>query len=170
MPTLIDRHGVRDDRFVSFVGHDTSYVPGSAVLLPLGEWRERRERWLAHGGPIGVVLGPADDPLVLREDIDRLALIAVEFPSFNDGRGYSTARIVRGRLGYRGELRATGDVMRDVLFLLARCGFDSFALRDDQDLADALEAFADFSETYQAAADGRALFERRDGDAQRRAA
>jgi uncharacterized protein (DUF934 family) len=80
-------------------------------------------------------------------------MVAVHFPKFNDGRGYSSARLLRERLGFAGELRAVGDVLRDQLFLLARCGFDSFALRADQDPASALSAFKDFSVRYQAATD-----------------
>ena len=72
----------------------------------------------------------------------------MHFPAFTDGRGYSTARLLRQRYGFAGELRAFGDILRDQLFELARCGFDSFVLRDDQDADDALRAFDDFSETY----------------------
>jgi uncharacterized protein (DUF934 family) len=80
-------------------------------------------------------------------------LIAIDFPTFVDGRGYSSARLVRERLGYRGELRAVGDILRDQVFYLLRCGFDSLLLREDQDVDAALAAFGDFIEVYQRAVD-----------------
>ena len=84
---------------------------------------------------------------------NRLTLIAVEFPAFTDGRGYSTATLLRERYGYTGELRAVGDVLRDQIFLMSRSGFTTFALRDDQSVDKALAAFNDFSSYYQHAAD-----------------
>ena len=77
-------------------------------------------------------------------------MIAVNFPKFTDGRGYSIARLLRERCGYKGELRAIGDVLRDHLLFMALCGFDAYALRDDQDPQEALAAFEDFTEAYQA--------------------
>ena len=85
----------------------------------------------------------------------------MHFPAFTDGRGYSTARLLRQRYGFKGELRAFGDILHDQLYELGRCGFDSFALREDQDPVEALRAFDEFSESYQAAADGGALFAHR---------
>ena len=163
MPTLIDRTGVRADDWTLFDG-DASALPADAkVLLPLDAWREYRDAWLARGTPVGVILGPADDPFVLKDDLAKLSLIAVRFPHFTDGRGYSIARQLRQRLGYTGALRAVGDVLRDQLFLLARCGFDTFALRDDQDPRAALAAFGDFDVRYQSGVDEPVpLFRRRD--------
>ena len=128
------------------------------VIVPLVVWCEQRAALNDRNGLTGVWLAPADEP---SEIGDLPPLIAVHFPAFTDGRGYSTARLLRQRYGFAGELRAFGDVLRDQLFELARCGFDSFVLRDDQDANDALRAFDDFSETYQAAADRGPLFDRR---------
>jgi uncharacterized protein (DUF934 family) len=136
-------------------------APGEHLVVPLAVWRDQCTALLARTGPVGVWLGPADDPAALFAGCPLPELIAVHFPSFTDGRGFSTARLLRERHGFRGELRAIGDVIRDTLFDLARCGFDAFALRDDQKVEDALKAFDDFSEAYQAAADRTALFERR---------
>ena len=80
-------------------------------------------------------------------------MVAIAFPVFTDGRGYSLARLVRERLGFRGELRAVGDVQRDQIFYLLRCGFDAFALGAGKQLDEALGAFEDFTEAYQAGAD-----------------
>jgi uncharacterized protein (DUF934 family) len=79
-------------------------------------------------------------------------VIAVNFPKFTDGRGFSAARLLRERYGYQGELRAIGDVLRDQLQELERCGFDAFLLRADQDVQSALHAFADLSDQYQTSA------------------
>jgi len=142
----------------------------AAVLVPLALWHEHRDVLLerrAAGARLGVQLAPDDDPAGLATDLatnlTRIALIAVEFPQFTDGRGYSTARLLRERHGYRGELRAVGDVQRDQLFYMVRCGFDAFVLRADKDPVKALSAYHDFSEAYQAAVDQPVpLFRRRD--------
>jgi uncharacterized protein (DUF934 family) len=96
---------------------------------------------------------PQDDPLVLRDRLRELKLIAIEFPRATDGRGYSLARIIRERLGWRGDLRAVGDVQIDQLSFLARCGFSSAALRADQDARLALGALKTLPDAYQSAAD-----------------
>jgi uncharacterized protein (DUF934 family) len=162
MTHLIHRSGVLQDTWVRFSG-DAAQIPhGADVLLPLDEWRERSAVWEARGGRIGVLLSPTDDPFALAADFDRLSLIALEFPRFTDGRAYSSARILRERLGWTGELRAVGDVLRDQLFLMARCGFSSFALRADQNPLAALASFKAFSVRYQACVEEPApLFRRR---------
>lgn len=123
------------------------------VLVSLAVWKASRADLLRRTGRTGVILESADDPAALAADVASLPLIAVRFPKFADGRGYSTGRLLRERYKFSGELRAIGDVLRDHLSLMERCGFDSFLLRDDQDPAVALAAFGDFSETYQASAE-----------------
>lgn len=102
-----------------------------------------------------VRIEPGDDARLLLPFLDRLALIEVNFPSFGDGRGYSSARILR-EAGYTGELRAVGDVAVDQLSHMRRCGFDSFAPDQRLDEEDAMRAFATWEHVYQAAADRRA--------------
>ncbi len=125
-------------------------------IVPLAMWQEQRAQLTMHknerSGRNGVLLENTEDPRTLAADFDKLALIAVRFPKFTDGRGYSIARLLR-RLGWKGELRAVGDVLRDQLFYMTRCGFDAFALREDQDAQAALTAFSDFSAPYQPAID-----------------
>jgi uncharacterized protein (DUF934 family) len=107
-------------------------------------------------------LEPADDPAAFAHRLGAVSRVEVNFPNFTDGRGYSIARLLRARYGYGGELRAVGDVQRDQLFNLARCGFNAFLLRKDEDADEALAAFDDFSETYQASVDQpQPLFRRR---------
>jgi uncharacterized protein (DUF934 family) len=129
-------------------------LPASGkVIVPLTIWRASREQLLARPDGVGVCLGPTDDPGEIAADLRHLKVIAIHFKTFNDGRGYSTARLLRERYGWRGELRAVGDVLRDQIFYLARCGFDAFELQDGQDVDAVIAAFHDFSERYQAAVD-----------------
>src|SRR5205085_11558437 len=97
-------------------GDDLATLPAGPIVVPLGIWKSRREELLARATPVGVWLAPADDPADLAADAAALPLVAVQFPKFTDGRGYSTAVLLRTRYGYRGELRAFGDVGRDQLF------------------------------------------------------
>lgn len=120
------------------------------VIVPLALWLARREDFLAPPGKLGVWLDANEGPEALAGDVERFPLIAVNFPKFGDGRGYSIARLLRERHGFRGELRAIGDVLHDHLFFMAQCGFDAFALREDQDAQEALSSgFDAFSDSYQ---------------------
>lgn len=118
------------------------------VILPLAVYLESKPS--ARTGRTAVWLAPDQDPAVLGDRLSVLALIAVDFPAFADGRGYSIARLLRERLGFEGELRAVGDVLRDQLSYMAQVGFDAFAVRADRDAAQALAGLDDFSEQYQA--------------------
>src|SRR5687768_16265904 len=95
-------------------------------------------------------LEPGDEPAAFAGELGRAARVEVNFPKFGDGRGFSTARLLRERHGYKGELRAVGQITRDHLFFLESVGFDAFELREGEDAAEALAAFDDFSESYQA--------------------
>jgi uncharacterized protein (DUF934 family) len=119
------------------------------VIVPLALWIERRHDLLAHPGRLGVWLDSHEDPAAIAAELERFALVAVNFPKFGDGRGYSIARLLRERFRYAGELRAIGEVARDLLFYMAACGFDAFALREGESVDEALAAFSDFSESYQ---------------------
>ena len=133
----------------------------SGVLIPLALWREHDER-LAETCSFGVVLAADEDCGALAGQLDRIPVVAIQFARFADGRGYSSARLLRGRYRYRGELRAIGEVLIDQLFYMKRVGFDAFELRADQDPAVALKAFGTFSECYQAAVEpALPLFRRR---------
>jgi uncharacterized protein (DUF934 family) len=161
MPSRLIRGGhVADDDFVLLAlaeGEDAARValPAGPLIVPLALWNARREELLARPAPVGVRLGPADDPDALRDDLPRLALVAIDFPKFTDGRGYSLAYRLRRRLGFKGELRAIGDVQRDQLFYLSRSGFDAFVLKEGLDAQAALASLGDFAATYQGAGDGR---------------
>jgi uncharacterized protein (DUF934 family) len=97
----------------------------------------------------GVVIGPTDDVRLLAPCLARLALIVVHFEKNGDGRGFSQAQVLRQQLGYQGELRASGAIKRDHIFLLARCGFDAFDLDPGEDALAALAQLGRFSVAYQ---------------------
>jgi len=119
------------------------------VIVPLALWLERREALRARAGRVGIALNGDDEPAAIAGDLHRFGVVSVDFPKFTDGRGCSLSRLLRERYGYRGELRATGDILRDHLYFLAGCGFDSFVLRDGEDPQEALAAFGAFSDAYQ---------------------
>ncbi len=151
MATLIKNKRIAPDNWQLLEAGSTVAQIGD-WLVPFAVWNEQRAQLAQRSGNTGVLLENTDDPRALTADFDKLALIAVRFPKFTDGRGYSMARLLR-RLGWTGELRAVGDVLRDQLFFMTRCGFDAFALRADQDAQVALSAFGDFSAPYQPAID-----------------
>jgi uncharacterized protein (DUF934 family) len=143
---------VTDDPWTAV--EDGATVPeGGDVIVSLERWREEAEALRGRTGRVGVRVPGDADPDALAPLVDGVPLVAVDFPKFTDGRGYSVARVLRDRHGYAGELRAVGQVLRDQLFYLARCGFDAFELAEGKDVDDALAAFGDFSVTYQPAAD-----------------
>ena len=129
-------------------------VPEGRVIVPYQYWKANRQAMLDRGTAFGVCIA-GDDPIEeVAEDLKHFAIIALDFPAFKDGRNYSHARLLRDRYKYTGELRAVGDILRDQLFYLHRCGIDSFCVREDKDIEDALKGLMDFSVTYQTAADG----------------
>ena len=139
---------------------DASAAPD--LIVPLVLWQRRREDLLARGGRLGLKLAPEEGPESAAPDLAHFALVAVEFPVFTDGRGYSTALLLRERYGYAGELRAIGDIGRDQMFYLSRCGFNAFALKPGADAVQALASLQDFSQGYQASVDRpQPLFRRR---------
>ena len=137
-------------------------LPEGPVLLPLAVWLAHRDEILASAGPFGVWIDSSEGPEALVSDLSALSIVAVNFPKFADGRGYSTARLLRERYGYRGEIRAIGDVLHDQLFFMKRCGIDAYAVREDKDIEAALAGLNTFSDAYQAAVDQpKPLFRRR---------
>jgi uncharacterized protein (DUF934 family) len=147
-----DRKVVNDDwtvlRLTEGDTAETIAVPAGKVILPLPVWQAQRAT-LQSRSDIGVWIASDERPEALKDDIARLPLIAVDFPKFADGRGYSIAYNLRARLGYTGELRAIGDVLRDQLFYMQRVGFNAFATRPDRNIHDALKGLTDFSDAYQ---------------------
>lgn len=160
MPKLIrNRRVVEDARPIVFLeeGETAAAIalPEGDTIVPLAVWQARRDELLACGG-FGVWLACDEDPAELADDLAQLQTIAIHFPRFADGRGYSLAALLRSRLGYRGELRAIGEVLRDQFDYLVRVGFDALQPAEgrytDTQLEAALASITDFSEPYQASA------------------
>lgn len=154
---IIKGHEVVDDdwavlRLEEGEAADTVAVGGGKLIVPLSVWLAQRDA-LSARAQVGVWIAPGEQPELLAADLDRFAVIAVDFPKFTDGRGYSIAYNLRMRLGYKGELRAIGDVLRDQLFAMHRVGFNAYATRQDRSIHDAVKGLTVFSEVYQASVD-----------------
>ena len=156
-PRIIKGHAIVDDawqvlRLEEGETAEQVALPEGQLIVPLAVWRGRQAE-LAVRPAVGVWLAPDERADAIKADLPRLNVIAVDFPKFTDGRGYSTAFNLRKRLAYTGELRAIGDVLRDQLFSMRRVGFDAYAVRADRSVDDALKSLTDFTETYQASVD-----------------
>lgn len=165
MPKIIKQQRLADDEWkvLQLAESETPHsvrLPVGPLLVPLAVWRARKDELIhrnwEHHEPLGVWFAPGEGPEAIAGHLDDFTLIAVHFPKLVDGRGYSTARQLRERYGYRGELRAFGDVGQDQLFFLDRVGFDSFSVKEDLDdveaLAAAVASLSSFPEVYQTAA------------------
>ena len=133
---------------------DGDAVPAQGQLIVSLEcWQTQRQALLERGSPLGIWLGCDQPPELIAADLPHFALIAIHFPTFTDGRGYSYARLLRDHYRYAGELRALGDIGLDQIYFLGRCGFDSLVLPESLDPDSALAAFDDFTAPYQGASD-----------------
>lgn len=145
---------------------DGGPLPDGPVLLPAERFIADSAELLSRPAPVGVIWPNDRRGSELAPHLHRIALVALVFPSFKDGRAYSQARQLREQYGFQGELRATGDVLRDQLTFLLRAGFDSFEVRKASDVPEFIRSAARYSVFYQPAADGRpAALRRRLGEA-----
>lgn len=137
-------------------------LPAGDVIVPLKRMlADANGEISSHAGRVAPLVEPADDTLTIKDLVGILPLVAVHFPVFTDGRGFTHARILRERFGYQGEIRAVGDVTRDRLQYMARCGFDAFLIAEDRFKAEHLEALSEIGVDYQGGAyDPRPLFRR----------
>ncbi|MCY7387841.1 MAG: DUF934 domain-containing protein [Burkholderiales bacterium] len=159
-----DREVVADDWRVlpAIAERAAAALPDGKLIVPLNVWLAQTDALTERKLPIGIWLDSNQDAAEVANVVNSFAVIAVNFPKFADGRGYSIATLLRSRYGYKGELRAIGDVLRDQLFYMQRVGFNAFAVRADKDIHDALKALKDFTVTYQGSvAEPRPLFKRR---------
>lgn len=150
---LVRDRAVTEDAFVHVVDDDAAVPDGADVIVPFARWKRERAELAARSGRLGVRV-PSD---TFVEEIGAVAstfaVIAIELPKYTDGRGYTIARLLRQRYGYRAEVRAVGNVLRDQLQLLERCGFDTFEIDPSKDANRALSGFTDFTVKYQTAVD-----------------
>jgi uncharacterized protein (DUF934 family) len=150
MPTLLKLNGVVDDNWRLVGIDDGDELPTGTLLVPVQKWLAHRQQWRARGD-IGVWMDGDQDLDEIAQDIPSFDVIAIRFPDFVDGRGFSLASVLRERLGFTGELRAIGKILREQLFYLKRCGFDSFQLPDGDDPEAARACLYEFTTCYQAA-------------------
>lgn len=131
---------------------DEAELVDGKITVSLARWHEQHTTLSDRDGGLGLRL-KGDDPLEeIVPELDNFSLIVLSFPAFTDGRCYSFARLLRDRFGFKGEIRAQGDVLHDQLFYMTQCGIDSFEMANPNHMAEALAAFNDFSESYQATA------------------
>ena len=150
---------IRDDALAdddSRLLTDDEALPATGkIVVSLARWQKEREALLARMAPVGVRLKSDESPEAIAADLDRLALVELEFPKFRDGRAYSNARILRERYGFKGELRAVGDVLMEQLHFMLRTGFNAFEIAGPDPLKQYQTAKAEFSVWYQPTGDGR---------------
>ena len=155
------------DAWHTITGEDWPMVtltPAPFSLLTLTQWHGVRNAWPANM-PVGVVYSNDADIEDLVDDLPRLSLVALQFPKWVDGRAYSQAHLLRARYRFKGEVRAIGEVLVDMMPLLQRTGFDAVVLRGDQSLDAAERALRFFPGHYQGdVRDPRPLFARPPGE------
>ena len=159
---IIQKNSVVDDEWQIIVDANSSDVPTGKVIIPLILWNRLYSTLSTRDELPGLLLNSDESPADFAGNIESLKLIAVNFPAFTDGRGFSLGNLLRDRYHYKGELRACGGLIRDQLYYLKRCGFDAFQFNSDIDLIRALNSLRDFSDNYQmSSTDQSPLFRRR---------
>ncbi len=123
-------------------------IPGKNLIVPMQFWRDYQSELQDYAGEIAIWLDSSQNVNDIGPGLHELPLVALNFPVFSDGRSYTNARELREHLGFKGEVRAIGDVLRDQIFYMSRCGFDAFEIRHDQDAEACIGAFNDFHNTY----------------------
>jgi uncharacterized protein (DUF934 family) len=150
---LIRNGALAQDGFTT-VTDDAPLPEGGAIVTP-ARFKSERDALLARNAPLGVRLASSQSPEDLGEDVHRLSVIVLEFPIFRDGRAFSWARMLRTRLGFAGEIRATGHFLYDQIAFMVRVGFDGFDVPENFTLAQFQRALGEMTNVYQPSADGR---------------
>lgn len=152
---LVKNNLVIEDKW-TFV-QDEDDLPKGDIIISLTRWKNDREALLKRSDALGIVLKSDENSDQIVDDLAFFQVIALTFPAFTDGRAYSYARLLRERHGFDGEIRAIGDVLRDQVFLMHRCGFDAFDIKagDNKALAIWLDAQKEITTFYQPTGDGR---------------
>ncbi len=135
---------------------DNVELPSSGpIIVSLARWQTDRDALSSRADPVGIRLASHEAASDIASGLNRISLVALEFPTFRDGRAYSTARLLRERYGFTGELRAVGNVLYDQLMFMHRCGFDAFEIASDEAVESWQKAMSEFSAWYQPATDRR---------------
>ena len=157
MPTFIslkaDGFSLAEDPFTNVA--DEEVLPPGDVIVSLTRFQTDGEALLGEGRQVGVRIAIDEAVEALAYDLPRIAVVALEFPKYRDGRAFTSARLLRERLGYAGEVRAVGDVLRTLAGFMVRCGFDAFEPADGSTVEEWERATQRFRHVYQRAADGR---------------
>lgn len=149
MCRILRRHELVADDWVSLVDPAAPLPADSdSVIVPFARFHANRDTFLGRSGRLGIRLAPADRVEDLAADLARISLVAVEFTGPGEGRGYSAAKLLRQRYRFAGEIRAVGYVKQDQLYLMARCGIDSFELPPAEKVEEALATLARFKVAY----------------------
>ena len=152
MPKIIKNREIIEDQWTSIDNPEQDLATtddNTNIIVALAYWLENKTSLTARTGKVGVLLQGSDEPELFHQELSNIDLIAIDFPKFGDGRGYSIARLLSERYGYQQEIRAVGDVLRDQLRFMERCGFNAYALRADRSMEDALASFNAISIDYQ---------------------
>ncbi|WNJ98794.1 DUF934 domain-containing protein [Thalassospiraceae bacterium LMO-JJ14] len=146
------------------IDEDADIANETAVVVSLERWLSEADTLRGRNAPVAVAIGNHQSPSQIVEDLETIDAVFLTFPAYTDGRAYSQARLLRQRYGYKGEIRATGNVLRDQYAFMQRCGFDAFEVADDADPAGWDKSTDAMSASYQTAADGaQAIWAKRHG-------
>jgi uncharacterized protein (DUF934 family) len=155
---LLERQGdgaaIIADRFAR-VEDDEGLPTSGGVLVSLAHFEAERDWLLERDGDLGVWLKSDESPTAIADDLESFALIALDFPVFSDGRAFSSARLLRERFGYKGELRAIGDVLCEQLPFMLRSGFDTFEMASEKAVEEFKAVVSEVRVVYQPTGDGR---------------
>lgn len=152
MPKIIKNRAIIEDQWVTLLNPEeqlSSTKDDANIIVELAYWLSNKATLTLRSGQTGILITGADEPETFHEELEQIDLIAIHFAKFGDGRGYSIARLLRERYHFQQEIRAVGDVLRDQLRFMERCGFDAYALRADRNMEEALESFACLTVDYQ---------------------
>jgi uncharacterized protein (DUF934 family) len=130
------------------IADDAEMVDGD-ITVSLSRWQKQAPELTSHKGAIGIRLAPTDIVEDIADDLQKISLIALEFPAFTDGRSFTQAKLLRSRYGFDGEIRAIGHYMPDQVFYLSRVGVNSFQLETPEETDVALSTMSDFTVNYQ---------------------
>jgi uncharacterized protein (DUF934 family) len=150
---LIKDGDFADDTFESVA--DNAPMPANGSIVSLARFLKDKEALLARNAPLGVRLQSSESPATLVDDVHRLSMVALEFPKFRDGRGFSWARMLRARLGFEGEIRAVGEFLYDQIAFMHRVGINAFEVRESFTLDEYRRALDEMSYAYQPSTDRR---------------
>ena len=151
---LITGNDFAADPFVT-VGDDAALPAAGGAIVSLARFQKERETLLARNSPIGVLLKSSESPELLGADLERLSVVVLDFPTHRDGRAFSWARMLRTRLGYKGQVRAVGNFIYDQINYQRRVGFDAWIVPESLSIEQFRKAFSEETNVYQPSADGR---------------